>query len=647
MAFGVCSSRVHLNALDTMHLEFANELDSLDSQTHANNEINWGALSQFRNNEIPAFAGRYFLGTPNREEIDNDIGFSLWSHGESSDFVTPDRIVPMQRSNRERQEVAGNEGQRFGTDDAYALGLYLQRCLDVGDLLFPNTAPFVLVFLEVTPTTQLSVDYWWNWASTIYSMSITTDPQSTDTLPVQPLLPALTCGFAASESSTEFRPEAAIRDCLNAPNAPRGRRHLCYGFWAINPLDEPVFEEFRQEELDWSVPVFYWRSYDPTVSTVPGGIDEPTLQTLTLVSLDEIHANGEDPLQFALRSGVWNPTGPLPTVGDNPATDTAESDFVFSNNSHTQLTVLPTEIGIDTAAYLNNGIAHQVVFKQDGNTETERPISIARLPAGFQSYDNGTDLTPIGGIIKTASFAGRYLWDHFNSIQPDEVREIIASGMQVNVFFQLGINPAGKGLTHGRRAFNSAHNLGQPPYTPIYFAVDADIDAGLTKDRGLQPTFAEAFTYFQNIRRAYRDYIADSSKTPYYIGCYGSSKLLSAVYRAGLASHFWQLWAPTYGAPVNEPEDWYKTCAGWRAWPHLNVWQIIIDGTDSELYDVWQDNDVDQVVGVDLNVAWGDSGAWEPRYIEVPVPTAADPGPEDPESVVPPALPAADDEVLP
>jgi len=90
--------------------------------------------------------------------------------------------------------------------------------------------------------------------------------------------------------------------------------------------------------------------------------------------------------------------------------------------------------------------------------------------------------------------------------------------------------------------------------------------------------------------------------------------VLDTLYRGGLATHFWQAWPPSWAPPVPMPADWGSTASGWRAWPHLNLWQVFLE--NSRRPAVLADNLAIRTCapgGVDGNVAWGDPGSWVPR----------------------------------
>ena len=170
----------------------------------------------------------------------------------------------------------------------------------------------------------------------------------------------------------------------------------------------------------------------------------------------------------------------------------------------------------------------------------------------------------------------------------------------------------GEGRAHGEGAFTyAADTIQQPPYTPIYFAIDFPVGhPGYTNNQPGSvavptPPLATILTYFTDVHRGYRDYLSTHPETPYYVGVYTQPPTAAALYRAGLASHFWQTpWGR--GTPF----------------PHLNLWQI---GMFSKPPEVAADNralqacapaglgDAGDPFWVDIDVAWGDAGGFSVR----------------------------------
>jgi hypothetical protein len=602
MAYGVTTSRAHANTLN-MDSRFQAELDRLDTVLPddppdaervphgAFSEIDWSIVSEWKGDEAPSFVGRYFLGTPSQYEIDNDLGFALWAHGEGTDPEAPERIVPLQRpdsiwrqsQSESESEGEGEEGAERAEIEATAFTAYLQRCLDIGDLELPGESAVVLVFLEA-PYGELSSEYWTAWASTILQTPLVSGADGGFKLA---LLPAIACWFTGGEIDQGepggYLPEPQVRDVLAQP-APAGRDNTCFGLWAINALSGPDFEDFEQHGR--RVPVFYWRSFDG--SSLPGGLTDEQIRTLSLVNFDEVVPGAEDSTAMALVAGHWDPSMPVP-----PDVHPVPHDLPLPHN-------LPTQTGVDTGGvnWDPSDKAPEPLTNAQLTCIVQHHVVVRRLPAGSGGWDRGHRLSGDDVLSAPSLFVGRYLSPHENSLQSAEVDRINAHGMLVcslcQVFshpFQIQREPTVEfdftvGVRRGREAFQAARRIGQPPYTPVYFAIDINVGSlnGKSHWAGVpSPSLHEVMTYFYQVRQGYAEYMStpdpEHPPVPYYIGAYASAKVLNAVYRAGLATHFWQLWAPTFG-PAEVPQGWsvadwdlhwWSTATGWRAWPHLWV----------------------------------------------------------------------------
>jgi Domain of unknown function (DUF1906) len=585
LGYGVTTSRAHLDVLVEGFPE--------------SGEIDWEEVVAWQG-EDASFAGRYFLGLSTPAEVDGGIGFCLWAHGEWRDPAAPRTIVPIQRADAERQEATGELGERFAKEDATAISDHLQRCLDVGDLILPADRFLVLVYLEVSAGTALSSEYWSMWAHTMHAGVSEPGPA-----PVTPWLPGIACAFEESDDGSMFVPEAPVRDRLTEPPRP-GRGELCHGLWCTTVLEAPVFGEVIQHPAVGPIPVRYHRVFDGPAGSMTAGAPDAVQATLPLITIDALNEHDDDPLQYALEAQSWEPWAPVP-----PDTATWPMD-------------LPTQLGLDTAYKWKQDPDTKKVLESTTVAERRviarclatKEIVVRRMPAGGGGYDLGTHLD--GSELRgRPAFLGRYLKNHFNGLDPVEVADVAATGMSVLSIWQQG-HDFKDGAKAGSEAFAAAEKVGQPPYTPVYFAVDVSVDneGGMHGDIP-SPTLSVVLAYFAAIRTGYRNYLAAGGKTPYYVGAYAAHNVLNALYRSGLATHFWQVWAFNWGPPNPPPPDltqseWDRNAPGWRAWPHLNAWQVLIEGGLSSL---WQDNAelADCADGViDLNVAWGDPGTWVP-----------------------------------
>jgi hypothetical protein len=584
LAYGVTTSRAHLDAL-APGLPEAGEID-------------WEEVVAWQG-EDASFAGRYFLGMATPAEIAAGEGFCLWAHGEWVDPAAPRTIVPLQRADAERQEATGELGERFAKEDAIAISEHLQRCLHVGDLAQPLDRFFVLVFLEVSAGTVLSADYWSMWAHTLSAAVLEVGLAG----PTNPLKPAIACAFEQPDDLSPFVPVANIRDRLADPPRP-GRHELCHGLWCTSVLDEPQFGEVVQHPAIGPIPVRYHRLFDGPAGSPTTDAPAAVLDTLAVLTIDAVRDVADESFQYALEAQRWDPVAP-------PETD------VWPAN-------LPTQLGLDTAYKWVQDPVTKAVLERTTVAErrviarclAKKTIVIRRLPAGGGGYDRGTHLDGSELPYKPA-FIGRYLEDHYNFLVAAEVADVAATGMSILSIWQKGHDFL-DGAGAGSLAFAAAEKVGQPPYTPVYFAVDVSVDNpnGMHGDIP-SPPLSDVIAYFAAIRTGYRNYLAAGGKTPYYVGAYAAHNVLNALYRRGLATHFWQVWAFNWGPPNPPPPDltqadWDRNAPGWRAWPHLNAWQVLIQGG---LANLWSDNAQLQACAdgvIDLDVAWGDPGTWVP-----------------------------------
>jgi len=136
-----------------------------------------------------------------------------------------------------------------------------------------------------------------------------------------------------------------------------------------------------------------------------------------------------------------------------------------------------------------------------------------------------------------------------------------------------------QGQHDGRLGFTQAHAIGQPGGTPIYFAVDTD-DAPR----------ATILNYFQGIQDGCNQYLADMQAQDkeaevYDIGVYGSGCVLDWCKAQGIATWFWQAFAPGW-------------CNNRQVWPGANIHTT--------------GRDIPPRCGVRLGhlEGWGNEGGW-------------------------------------
>jgi hypothetical protein len=169
-----------------------------------------------------------------------------------------------------------------------------------------------------------------------------------------------------------------------------------------------------------------------------------------------------------------------------------------------------------------------------------------------------------------------------------EAQAISQAGLSIVSVFEWGNTQSyftyDQGVSDAVTAFSYAANtIGQPGYTPIYFAVD--YDAYTQADQ----TAIES--YFQGIAAGYQDYLTQQrvnglTEVPYYTGVYGSSCVMTWLQTANLAGYFWQVESTGYCGGANK-----------NKWADDNLWQ--------------QPGGVVCGVSVDADESWGNGGGWK------------------------------------
>jgi hypothetical protein len=422
----------------------------------------------------------------------------------------------------------------------------------------------------------------------------------TGTEPIQPLVPAILCAFAFDSETETFLPEMGVRACLDQVG-PRGFRTHCHGLWARRLAGDPGLAthtfswlnlgEYRQPRLILGiegaymqrVPVRYLRWFDgPDGLPIPEG---PLRDTLALITLDWPATGGDaDPLGAVFTATTWR-------ADTNDGWDAP-------------LTEMPSQLGVDTAT--------NVLRKANA---IER-LRTTRLVVTALPYDSDAPATPVD-LHRPCSFVFRYYSPRrtAKTLRADEAAAMSWAGLPIAVVWEghavldQGWEPyvndliepfvEGHGRQDGLRAFTyAAGTIVQPPYTPIYFAIDFPVG---TDYLGVDtPPMETIVSYFHDLHRGYRDYLTTYLEThatapPYYVGVYGEADACAALYRAGLATHFWQVAWATWGN-------------GRRPFAHLNAWQVGVFDTQA----VQDDNrTLMNTVEVDLDVAWGDPGSFQ------------------------------------
>ena len=512
MMYGITAFNAHLNIRSS----------PLDTTF----EIDWQAFKTWNNAKMPQFAGRYFLGEP-----------YLWAHGEATDVFNGERIpfiVPIQKADRERQEEKGIAGSMYGIEDAYALCSKLSTCLLMGELSL--VGKYVPVFLEVEKGTKLSAEYWTAWCNLVVrSIEATVkevDIQGTN-VPVPsilfPFLPCIYCEFTKNAAG-KYTVDADVRACLEATgkSSPgQWEKTACRGFWARAtdvpgyhvpepPLDWSKFELYEQPQSDTlkvSVPVLFWRYMDSADPAVAG------MDQFDKFSLDAVAPSAEKSL---LKVEEWK----LATV------DSAGQDSVLT----------PALFGIDRGASLRNQMA----------ALTKETMKLPEFPSTYRYDDQLREFylnigVKTGGLKGKPTFAGRYYTgrpiDHRDLVN-EEAQKISRSGVDIVTFFQgkarydqvpnYLLTP-NQGKLDALAAFSyAAEVIGQPPHTPVYFAIDTDVS------NASAVSVADIIRYFSDVNDGYREY--QTSRRIFSVSGITSKPLQGAVY-----THNGSSWTVIYG----------------------------------------------------------------------------------------------------
>ncbi len=185
------------------------------------------------------------------------------------------------------------------------------------------------------------------------------------------------------------------------------------------------------------------------------------------------------------------------------------------------------------------------------------------------------------------SFVVRYLRD----LSRAEAAALSKAGLQIVSCYEvctahfcptnMAYFTRAQGLYDGRRGFTQAQAVGQPAETPVYFAVDTDPNVSQRQ---------AILDYFQGIGDGYQQYLADmrAQNRPavtYSIGVYGSGCVLSWCQAQGIATWFWQAYAPGW-------------CNNRDVWPGAN---IHTSGRDQPKRCQWR---LGRLEG------WGNQGGW-------------------------------------
>jgi hypothetical protein len=205
----------------------------------------------------------------------------------------------------------------------------------------------------------------------------------------------------------------------------------------------------------------------------------------------------------------------------------------------------------------------------------------ASTTSGVEAAGNTTGIIKcISGLQdqgRNISFVQRYLRD----LTSAEVTALRNAGFTIVSCFEEGNATSmayftkAQGQHDGKRGFTQAQAVGQTADTPIYFAVDTDPSVGQK---------SAILEYFRGIADGYQQYLKDmetqnKEAVTYAVGVYGSGCVLKWCQAEGLATWFWQAFAPGWcdnrtvwrNANIHTSGSDQPARCGWRL-GHLEGW---------------------------------------------------------------------------
>jgi len=542
MAFGVDTFRTHLDLIDW------DEFKTFNGGQVLNNKVTGGD---------PDFAGRNFLG-----------GDLIWAHGEATDALdnpSPEQlnnlnlitslVAPMQGQQPSRQQVTGALGYVYGKIDGDAICTRLEASINPGEFDLPELN-LVHVWLSVDPATPLSVDYWSGWSDMVNNYAIFTASGSGGLGAVRPFRACINCSFSIGTTG-KLEPEGPVFTAIaTSASRYRGSFTTCYALWADHVSELP---------LDWS------------------GFAGSTMPLLWRFS-------------HGFRNNAFDVDAASPIQGAQQATRY----------------MLRTRKWQATNDYLRYGF---ITDQEDGLTGAQirnlhtTPIPQIRDLEPHYTFPGG-DVRVIGRYLKPTVVNSHHVAGHFVMTRAEALSlsasnfdiftiwediNALAHSQALNIaYFDPAIHA---GTEDGRKAFKYCGDvLRQPPYTPVFFAVDFDPeDPANLGSLSVQTAKNRIIGYFQLVR-AERDAYARNHPGRYYlIGVYGKAATLEWCYKESTGvSMFWQ--SASTGTSNQRPN---------RPWCHANRWQIAIDSTLRHATPAWN-----VVPGADPDVDWSDGGTW-------------------------------------
>lgn len=532
--------------------------------------VDWNDLVTFLGGTRPAFAGKYIVGSPWR-----------WVHGEATSLVDPAvagaqlLIAPITASDPVRQAETGDQGMTWGYEDGYAAAKAIQAALQVGDLALSSSSR-VFVYLEVAAGTALSPEYWSMWATAITQAVLIGDPTGAFLIPVlQGLLPCISTPFVASAGT--FGPPPNIVNAIETsiPNFVFSRA-LCNGFWAstgepaaLAPAPAPAWPAFKPYSQPQSsgpvrVPVRLWRyaAGDPVAP---------------------VHGVGRISLDFTA----------VPSGQPDPALDGMLTVRPWTAAKP------PTQTGVDRGASVASQVAclttrklkvdHLPQRKAAGLFEGPPLVPPLEVPASFVIRYSSAGPRMDAGKLKPPAPNDR-------DLSRPEATRLAERGVDVVTVFQTRratydnvpaylANPANGEADGFAAGWFSANVIRQPPHTPIYFAIDTDVNtAGLSTVEINPPhciTLAVLLVYFRGVKRGMDRYLREADpdfRVPYAIGAYACARACELLYREGLATHFWQALPSFWG------DDVPNTRSNGSAYKRANIWQVAGESFDDVMF---------------------------------------------------------------
>lgn len=194
-----------------------------------------------------------------------------------------------------------------------------------------------------------------------------------------------------------------------------------------------------------------------------------------------------------------------------------------------------------------------------------------------KGLDSPKNLAPHAAdlVAKGYGWVARYLFDHSSFkdlLTHSEAVALSKAGLYIVSVWENGFPTtdgyftAAQGGIDGAHAARHAFDAGQPAGTPIYFAVDHDVDPHIT------------LPYFQQVRVGLR-----GAGAHYLAGVYGSGAVCELLHNGGFVSH-----------------TWLSQSKGWRGYLDEKAVADIVQGSEVGVVGI----------DVDLDVSDGAAGGW-------------------------------------